>query len=82
MKIRLDSWEVSMGKSRIIYIPDFEECLIQRKELWDWERDPAWEYFTSFKEAREQMISYWQNIRDKAQVFLKEAHKIKIGDCV
>jgi hypothetical protein len=82
MKTHLDNEEVYMGKSKIIYIPDFEECLIQKKELHDWEHDPILDYFTSFEEAREEMISYWQNVRDKAQVFLKEARKIKIVDCV
>jgi hypothetical protein len=69
------------SKSRIIYIPSFDDVLIQRKELYDFDGEPEWEYFTSFVEAKRQMVSYWQNTLSEAQLFLKEARKLKIGDC-
>jgi hypothetical protein len=71
-----------MAKSKIIYIPDYEDCIVQRKELYGWESEPVWEYFTSFAEARREMISYWQNVMSKARVNLAVARRTKIMDCV
>jgi hypothetical protein len=70
------------AKSKIIYIPDYEDCLIQRKELWDFNGKPEWEYFSSFSEARRHMISYWQNVMSNAMVNLRTARGIKKSDCV
>jgi hypothetical protein len=71
-----------MAKSEIIYIPDNEDCIAQRKELYGREGGPVWEYFTGFAEARRQMISYRQNVMAKAGVNLRMARGIKIDDCV
>jgi hypothetical protein len=70
-----------MGKSKIIYIPSFEDCLIRRKELFDWEYDIGWDYYTSFREAKMRMIDYWKSAIQDAQINLKTAREIKIEDC-
>jgi hypothetical protein len=70
------------NKSKIIYIPNFEECLILRKKLYDWESEPDWEYFTSFAETKRQMVSYWQNVIGNAQVNLRTARRLIKSDCI
>jgi hypothetical protein len=70
------------SKSKIIYIPNFEDCLIKRKELFGWEGDIGWEYFTSFREAKRQMVDYWKNVIGGARVNLRCVSRLKIGDCI
>jgi hypothetical protein len=69
-----------MSESRIIYIPDFEDCIVQRKELFNWESEPVGEYFTSFREAKRQMIDSFKFTIDKARSNLKKATSLTLSD--
>jgi hypothetical protein len=64
-------------KDRIIYTPWFDDNIINKSILYKWESEPSFEYFTSFKDAKKELVSYHENCIQEHKVLLKEAKSMK-----
>jgi hypothetical protein len=64
-------------KSKIIYIPWFDDNLINKHVLYEWEREPTFEYFTSFAKAKKELVAYHKTRIQEQKFLLKQAMELK-----
>jgi hypothetical protein len=67
-------------KEQIIYVPWFDENIINKHILYEWNRKPDFEHFTSFVEAKKNLVAYHKNCIQEHRLLLKEAMSLKRSD--
>jgi hypothetical protein len=64
-------------KSRVIYVPWFDENIINKHILYEWSSEPTFDYFTSFARAKKELIAYHKNCIIDHKILLNQARALK-----